>query len=73
MVLLLELYQEKASPTLTKRCEQLVFDINITDCKNKLPKLRELEKLYGISSMQMAICDDDVLGIPECKAFSCSF
>ncbi|HIF9263974.1 KdsC family phosphatase [Photobacterium damselae] len=54
----------KASPALTKRCEQLGFDIIITGCKNKLPKLRELEKLYGISLMQMAFCGDDVLDIP---------
>lgn len=54
----------KASPALKKRCEQLGFDIIITGCKNKLPKLRELEKLYDISSMHMAFCGDDVLDIP---------
>ncbi|NVP03392.1 HAD hydrolase family protein [Photobacterium damselae subsp. damselae] len=54
----------KASPALTKRCEQLGFDIIITGCKNKLPKLIELGKLYGISSMQMAFCGDDILDIP---------
>lgn len=54
----------KTSPALIKRCEQLGFDIIITGCKNKLPKLLELEETYGISTMQMAFCGDDVLDIP---------
>jgi 3-deoxy-D-manno-octulosonate 8-phosphate phosphatase (KDO 8-P phosphatase) len=54
----------KASPALTKRCEQLGFDIVITGCKNKLPKLHEIAATRGINLENIAFCGDDVLDLP---------
>tara|TARA_R110001583_G_scaffold17482_2_gene70648 strand:+ start:12654 stop:13217 length:564 start_codon:yes stop_codon:yes gene_type:complete len=54
----------KKSPALTKRCEQLGFDIVITGCKNKLPKLNELCVTRKINASNVAFCGDDVLDLP---------
>lgn len=54
----------KESPSLSKRCEQLGFDIVITGCKNKLPKLNEICLSRNISVDNIAFCGDDVLDLP---------
>jgi 3-deoxy-D-manno-octulosonate 8-phosphate phosphatase (KDO 8-P phosphatase) len=54
----------KKSPALTKRCEQLGFDIVITGCKNKLPKLNDICESQNISIDNIAFCGDDVLDLP---------
>lgn len=54
----------KASEALSKRCEQLGFDVVITGCKNKLPKIAIISEEYGILPSSMAFCGDDVLDLP---------
>ncbi|MCP3921789.1 MAG: HAD-IIIA family hydrolase [Desulfobacterales bacterium] len=54
----------KTSPALTRRCQQLGFNIVITGCKNKLPKLHEIASVRGISFENIAFCGDDVLDLP---------
>jgi 3-deoxy-D-manno-octulosonate 8-phosphate phosphatase (KDO 8-P phosphatase) len=54
----------KQSNALTKRCEQLGFEIVITGCKNKFPKLHEIASAKGISIENIAFCGDDVLDLP---------
>ncbi|WP_432459153.1 KdsC family phosphatase [Agarivorans sp. QJM3NY_25] len=54
----------KASPALTKRCEQLGFDVIITGCKNKLPQLASLCEKFHIGLHEIAFCGDDILDVP---------
>ena len=54
----------KASGALSLRCEQLGFDIVITGCKNKLPKLKDICKKYSVAFEQIAFCGDDVRDLP---------
>lgn len=54
----------KASPALTKRCQQLGFDVIETGCKHKLPKLEEICNLFAITADEIAFCGDDVLDLP---------
>jgi 3-deoxy-D-manno-octulosonate 8-phosphate phosphatase (KDO 8-P phosphatase) len=62
----------KASAALTRRCEQLGFDIIITGCKNKVPELSSLCKTHNVSLAEIAFCGDDVLDVPvfECVGLS---
>ncbi|ASM52814.1 3-deoxy-D-manno-octulosonate 8-phosphate phosphatase (KDO 8-P phosphatase) [Pseudoalteromonas nigrifaciens] len=54
----------KASKALNKRCEQLAFDIVVTGCKNKLPKLVAICRQYNVSLDEVAFCGDDILDLP---------
>lgn len=54
----------KASPALTKRCEQLGFDEIVTGCKNKLPALDVICNKYQVIYEQIAFLGDDVLDLP---------
>jgi 3-deoxy-D-manno-octulosonate 8-phosphate phosphatase (KDO 8-P phosphatase) len=54
----------KASPALSKRCQQLGFDIVITGCKNKLPQLTQICQDYQLTLKDIAFCGDDVLDLP---------
>ncbi|NAX48084.1 HAD hydrolase family protein [Photobacterium halotolerans] len=54
----------KSSPALSKRCEQLGFDVVITGCKNKLPRLYKLSDELDIALENIAFCGDDVLDLP---------
>jgi len=54
----------KASAALSLRCQQLGFDIVITGCKNKRPKLKEICERFAINLEQIAFCGDDVLDLP---------
>lgn len=54
----------KASSALSKRCEQLGFDIVITGCKNKLPQLYKICQDYRLALNNIAFCGDDVLDLP---------
>lgn len=54
----------KASPALTKRCQQLGFDVIETGCKHKLSKLEEICNRFDITADEMAFCGDDVLDLP---------
>lgn len=54
----------KASPALTKRCQQLGFDVIETGCKYKLPKLKEICNRFEITANEIAFCGDDVLDLP---------
>jgi 3-deoxy-D-manno-octulosonate 8-phosphate phosphatase (KDO 8-P phosphatase) len=58
----------KASSALTRRCEQLGFDIIITGCKNKVPELITLCQKHKITLAEIAFCGDDILDVPvfEC-------
>jgi 3-deoxy-D-manno-octulosonate 8-phosphate phosphatase (KDO 8-P phosphatase) len=58
----------KASSALTRRCEQLGFDIIITGCKNKVPQLTTLCQQHKITLAEIAFCGDDILDVPvfEC-------
>ena len=54
----------KKSPALSKRCEQLGFDIIITGCKNKLPELDNICLSHNVNLDNIAFCGDDVLDLP---------
>jgi 3-deoxy-D-manno-octulosonate 8-phosphate phosphatase (KDO 8-P phosphatase) len=54
----------KASKALSKRCEQLGFDIVITGCKNKSPQLSKICEDYSVALNNIAFCGDDVLDLP---------
>ncbi|ASI89241.1 KdsC family phosphatase [Vibrio mediterranei] len=54
----------KSSAALTNRCQQLGFDVIVTGCKHKLPKLNEICTHFNVSSDEIAFCGDDVLDIP---------
>jgi 3-deoxy-D-manno-octulosonate 8-phosphate phosphatase (KDO 8-P phosphatase) len=54
----------KASHALTKRCQQLSFDVIETGCKHKLPKLEEICAYFKITTDEIAFCGDDVLDLP---------
>ncbi|MDW2318792.1 HAD-IIIA family hydrolase [Vibrio sp. 1159] len=54
----------KASPALTKRCQQLGFEVIETGCKHKLPKLEEICNRFDIATDEIAFCGDDVLDLP---------
>ncbi|CAH7082426.1 3-deoxy-D-manno-octulosonate 8-phosphate phosphatase KdsC [Vibrio chagasii] len=54
----------KASPALTKRCQQLGFDVIETGCKHKLPKLEEICHFFNVTADEIAFCGDDVLDLP---------
>lgn len=54
----------KASSALTKRCQQLGFDVIETGCKHKLPKLEDICTRFDITADEIAFCGDDVLDLP---------
>jgi 3-deoxy-D-manno-octulosonate 8-phosphate phosphatase (KDO 8-P phosphatase) len=54
----------KSSPSLDRRIEQLKFDINITGCKHKLPKLAEICEKLDIDFKEVCFVGDDILDLP---------
>lgn len=54
----------KASLALTRRCQQLGFDVIETGCKHKLPKLEEICTRFDITADEVAFCCNGVLDLP---------
>lgn len=53
----------KSSDPLDYRCKQLGFDVVITGCKNKLPRVIQTCEYYQIDLNNLAFCGDDVLDL----------